>query len=207
MERKFTLRLATVEDAPQILEIYTPYVRDTEISFEEEVPSREEFQARIGAVTAVYPYVVCENRGKICGFAYATRHRERVAYRFNVETSIYIAPECHGLHMGKALYLALFQLLRELGYYNAYAGIALHNPKSEGLHKSVGFSSMGIAHATGYKHGRWLDVVWLEKELQPHAAPPEEPRRISALDKEALNRVLQKYEMLISAGASSDNKG
>ncbi|MBN1892447.1 MAG: N-acetyltransferase [Clostridiales bacterium] len=159
-------------DAADILAIYAPYVTDTVISFETKVPTIEEFSKRIETIQNDYPYLVCEVDGKVVGYAYASKHRERAAYRYSVEVSVYVALDYHHKGIGKALYKRLFAALDACNYYSAYAGITLPNDKSIGLHKSFGFVEVGIYHNIGYKDGKWLDVIWLEKPLKDYGIPP-----------------------------------
>jgi phosphinothricin acetyltransferase len=109
------------------------------------------------------------------GYAYAGRHHERAAYRWGVDVAIYLDSSCHRRGIGRALYSALFPMLIAQGYYTAYAGITLPNDGSEGLHRAMGFKPAGVYHGTGYKLGKWHDVIWLEKMLQPFSPTPGEP--------------------------------
>lgn len=155
-------------DVADILAIYKPYITDTVISFETEVPSIEEFSERIDNIQKEFPYLVCEVDGKVVGYAYASKHRARSAYKYSVDVSVYVASNYHHKGIGKALYTSLFGLLNKYDYYSAYAGITLPNDKSIGLHKSFGFTEVGIYHNVGYKDGKWLDVIWLEKPLKEY---------------------------------------
>lgn len=109
---------------------------------------------------------MCEQNGEIIGYAYASRHGERAAYLHSADVSIYISPEYHGTGIGKALYKSLFEALYEYDYYMAYASITLPNEKSLGLHKSFGFKEVGVMHNVGYKQGKWLSLLWLEKPIK-----------------------------------------
>ena len=160
-------------DAANILAIYAPYVTDTTITFETSVPTLKEFSKRIENIQRNYPYLVCEVDGKVVGYAYASKHRERAAYQYSVEVSVYVASDYHHKGIGKELYKSLFAALDACNYYSAYAGITLPNDKSIGLHKSFGFVEVGIYHNIGYKDGKWLDVIWLEKPLKEYGIPPE----------------------------------
>lgn len=153
-------------DAARILAIYAPYVIDTDISFETEPPAPEAFAERIRGIQSAYPYLVCLVDGELAGYAYASKHHERAAYRYSVDVSIYVAPNFHRRGVGRALYLELFDRLKERGFYTAFAGITQPNEKSVGLHASLGFTEVGVFHRAGYKHGRWLDVLWMEKPLR-----------------------------------------
>lgn len=166
-----TIRSVNINDASNILAIYAPYITDTFITFETEVPTLEEFTKRIEDIKKEYPYIVCEMDGKVVGYAYASKHRERSAYKYSVEVSVYIAPDYQHKGIGKELYRSLFELLKGYNYYNAYAVIALPNEKSVGLHKAFGFSEVGIYHNVGYKNGRWLNVLCMEKQLKEYGNP------------------------------------
>ena len=159
------IKFATPDDAEAILNIYAPYITDTCVSFEIEVPTIQEFAERINKISKVYPYLICEIDGDIVGYAYASRHRERAAYLYSADVSIYINSEYHRQGVGKALYTKLFELLREREIYTAFAAITLPNEGSVGLHKAFGFKEIGIYHNVGYKFGQWLDLLWLEKPL------------------------------------------
>jgi len=175
------LRLATNADADQIQAIYAPCVRDTVISFETEPPTEAEIRRRITTTLTRYPWLVCDRDGEIAGYVYASSHRERAAYQWSVEVTAYVHAAHRRTGVGHALYTSLFRLLALQGYYNAYAGIALPNPASIGLHESVGFQPVGIYHAVGYKHGAWHDVGWWECTLadRPDVAP-EPPLSLDA---------------------------
>ena len=165
------VRPATIKDAEAILGIYTPYITDTYISFETEVPAIKEFSERIENIMKNYPYLVCEVDGKVVGYAYASKHRERAAYKYSADVSVYIAAAYKRRGIGKALYVKLFELLKEQGIYTVYAGITLPNNTSIGLHKSMGFNEVGVYHKVGFKHGRWHDVAWFEKVLREYGNP------------------------------------
>jgi len=167
----YALRFVTDEDAEEILGIYTPYVTGTCVSFETEVPDLENFRERVRKISEAYPYLVCEFDGKVIGYAYASRHGERAAYKYSVNVSVYVSPEHQRQGVGRMLYLRLFELLLKRGFYTAYAGITVPNEKSEKLHRSLGFNLVGIYHNVGYKHGKWLDVMWLEKPLREYGTP------------------------------------
>ena len=137
------LRLVNEDDAAAIAEIYRPIVESTPISFEIEPPDEHEIQRRILETRRKYPWLVCDNRGRVVGYAYATQHRLRVAYQWSVDTSVYVHPDFRRCGIGRALYTSLLQILAAQGYFNAYAGITLPNPGSVGLHESLGFQPVG----------------------------------------------------------------
>jgi phosphinothricin acetyltransferase len=163
-----TIRSAVSADSKAILDIYAPYITDTAITFETEVPTISEFTSRVETIIKNYPYLVCETDGKIIGYAYATKHRERAAYKYSADVSIYIKSEYHGQGIGRKLYSDLFESLKNYKIYTAIAGITLPNEKSLALHKTFGFKEVGVYHNVGYKLGKWLDVIWLEKQIKEY---------------------------------------
>ena len=181
MDHGPAIRLATASDAPAIAAIYAPYCDASVISFEISGPSPDEMAKRIASVGAERPWLVLEDRGALLGYAYASPHHERAAYRWSVSTAIYVAGDRHRRGIGRALYTALFELLRHLGYYKTTAGITLPNAGSVGLHEAFGFTLVGVYHDIGHKMGAWRDVAWYEASLQPLAANPASPRPVSAL--------------------------
>src|SRR2546427_11176875 len=172
------LRMATVDDAAGIAEIYEPIVRSTPISFEIEPPGEGEIRSRIERTLEGYPWLVCEFSDRLAGYAYASRHAERVAYQWSVDTSVYVHSDFRRRGVGQALYTSLFRILVAQGSYNAYAGITLPNPGSVGLHESVGFKLLCVYRNVGYKLGAWYDVGWWELPLQPVTATPAAPKNL-----------------------------
>ncbi|MEP7358289.1 MAG: N-acetyltransferase family protein [Anaerolineales bacterium] len=173
------IRLAAEADAAAIQAIYAPYVRGTVISFELEPPSVDEMARRMGQAAA---WLVCaDGIGPVLGYAYAGKHRDRAAYQWSLDVSAYLDPAFHRRGLGRGLYTALFGLLRQQGYYNAYAGIALPNAASLGLHTAMGFEPVGVYRGVGYKFGRWHDVAWLSLSLLPRAETPAPPRPLAAI--------------------------
>lgn len=166
------LRQATLEDAPAILAIYAQWM-DTPITFEYTLPSLEEFRDRIRETRATYPYLVAEEEGHILGYAYAHQLRERIAYRWAAELSIYLDRSARGRGVGSALYGRLCELLADQGVHMAYGCVTAPNPASEALHRSQGFRLCGTFHESGYKAGTWWDVLWFEKKLGTEGQPPK----------------------------------
>ncbi len=160
------IRKAHPSDAAPLLEIYRPFVEDMSTSFELQVPAEDEFARRVEGSLASHDWLVAEQAGSICGYAYATAHRAREAYRFAAETSVYLHPDFQGQGLGKRLYQALFESLGALGYHYAFAGITLPNPASLALHKSLGFEHIGVFKEVGYKQGRWHDVSWWQRPVE-----------------------------------------
>jgi L-amino acid N-acyltransferase YncA len=140
------IRSATTDDAAAIQRIYAPIVRETAISFEYEPPSVEEMAERIASSLQTHPYLVAVSGGEVRGYAYASAHAERAAYRHSFNTTVYIAPEARGTGVGRALYAALLPELKRRGFHAAFAGITQPNPASVALHESVGFKPLGIYH-------------------------------------------------------------
>jgi L-amino acid N-acyltransferase YncA len=166
------IRAATPADAEPLLAIYRPVVLDTAVSFELEPPAVAEFRARIEESLARFAWIVAERDGAPIGYAYATAHRARGAYRWSVETSVYVGERQRGQGVGRALYDALLPILAR-SYCNAYAGITLPNDASVALHRAAGFEPVGVFRAVGRKFGRWHDVSWWHLRLR--AEPPEGP--------------------------------
>lgn len=153
------IRPALPEDAPRIADIYNPYVRDTAISFEEAAVSAEAMADRMAKVRqAGLPWLVAEHAGEVVAYAYATRWRERHAYRYSVECTVYAAPECRGTGVGQALYEVLFPGLRAAGLHAVIAVIALPNPSSIALHERLGMRKVAHFTQVGFKFGQWHDV-------------------------------------------------
>jgi len=176
-----TIRLARESDAEAIQRIYAPFVLHTAVSFETEPPSVDEMRSRIRKILARLPWLVCESKGGVIGYAYASPHRERAAYGWSVDVTVYIHEEFRRHGIGKALYASLFQVLRLQGFYNAYAGVTLPNPGSVGLHEAMGFKPVGVYRDVGYKLGRWHDVGWWQLALRDHSTAPAAPADIASV--------------------------
>ncbi len=163
-------------DAGACAAIYAPSVNGTAVSFEEVAPSAAEMAARIQATSAVWPWLVAEQDGAIVGYAYGSRHRERPAYRWAVDVSVYVDAAHHRQGIGRALYGPLLALLTAQGFHEACAGIALPNDASVRLHEAVGFRPVGVYREIGFKLGRWWDVGWWQLTLRERGtASPAEP--------------------------------
>jgi phosphinothricin acetyltransferase len=177
------IRLATVDDAEQILAIYAPFCRDTPVSFEMQPPTVEEMGQRIAKTLKSLPWLVCANEAQIIGYAYASLHRERAAYGWSVDVSVYVREGLHRKGLGRALYTSLFAVLRLQGYYNAVAGTTLPNPGSIGLHQAMGFQPVGVYRNIGFKCGAWHDVAWWHLSLREPSPEPQPPRALPAVCK------------------------
>ena len=169
MKERIIIRKVTEADAQVLLDIYAPYVA-TPITFENEIPTVEEFARRIREIAAFYPYLVCEVEGRIVGYAYAHRQMERAAYQWNAELSVYIDAAFAGQGIGKQLYTRLIELLKQ---QTLYALITLPNEASIALHRSFGFQEVGVWRQTGYKCGRWHDVMWMDLHIASMEGEPE----------------------------------
>jgi L-amino acid N-acyltransferase YncA len=164
------IRLATTADADAIAAIYAPSVTESTISFELDAPAGREIAARIEAKLPRYPWLVANEDGIVTGYAYAGPHRERAAYAWSTEVSVYVAERARRRGVARSLYETLFELLRLQGYRMAYAGITLPNPASVGFHEAMGFVAVGVYHNVGWKHNSWRDVGWWELSLGEEAA-------------------------------------
>lgn len=170
-----TIRDAKLEDTKELLAIYRPYVEKTAITFEYEVPTEEEFQTRVENILKKYPYLVAVNEdNEIIGYTYASAFKTRRAYDWSVETSIYIKEGRHGNGLGKLLYLRLEDILKEMGICNMCACIAYPNPESEIFHEKLGYQTVAHFHKSGFKMGKWYDMIWMEKSIGEHSSEPEE---------------------------------
>ena len=175
MNDKIIIRNAVPQDARALLDIYGPYVKNTAISFEYEVPSVEEFQKRIENTTKKYPYLIAEEDNQILGYAYAGAFYGRAAYDWSVETTIYLAPGATKKGVGRLLYKSLEEKLKGMGILNLYACIAYPDEEDEYLdknsalfHEHMGYQKVGEFHKCGYKFGRWYSMIWMEKIIGEH---------------------------------------
>lgn len=171
------IRVAAVEDAEKLLQIYAPYVINTAITFEYEVPTIQEFRKRICHILKRYPYLVAEKNGELLGFAYASAFHERAAYDWAVETSIYICMNRRKMGIGRKLYDCLEKLLKEQGILNLNACIAYPRSEDEYLtknsvefHSHLGYRLVGEFYQCGYKFNRWYNMVWMEKQIGEHVS-------------------------------------
>jgi phosphinothricin acetyltransferase len=170
------IRLAHLGDGAAVATIYRPYVTDAATSFEFEPPDAGEMARRIASVLAFAPWLVAaDDGGDIIGYAYASRHAERAAYQWSVDVSVYIRGDQRRRGLGRALYQALFPLLRLQGFCVAHAGVTLPNAASVGLHESLGFRPVGVYPGVGWKHGAWHDVGWWTLPLRERPAQPDPP--------------------------------
>jgi L-amino acid N-acyltransferase YncA len=188
------IRMATVNDAAAVAEIYRPIVESTAISFETVAPDADEIRQRIQNILDSHPWLVCERDGVVVGYAYASKHRSRAAYQWSVDTSVYVDDRFRRQGIGHGLYLSLLAILREQGYANAFAGIALPSPASVALHERVGFTPIGVYRRVGYKLGAWHDVGWWQRPLERADQPPSSIRGLKGLQHR------QDFKALLAAG-------
>ena len=185
-------RNVQLSDAKQLLEIYAPYVTDTAITFEYDVPSLEEFTERIKNISSEYPYIVCTYKDKIVGYAYAHRYMERAAYQWNVESTIYLDMNYKSLGIGRMLYTKLVELLKLQNIENVYACITTENEKSVKFHEKIGFKFIGIYPDTGYKFERWYDITWLGIRISDKNQKPKAIKNINDVEQDKINGILTK---------------
>jgi L-amino acid N-acyltransferase YncA len=161
------IRAATAADAEAIARIYNHYIRETVVTFEEEPVSPSDMAGRIAEVVAAsLPWLVVEQDGSIVGYARATKWKGRSAYRYSVETTIYLAPECVGARIGTNLYRHLLEELKDLGLHLVIGGVALPNAASIALHEKLGFRKVAHFNEVGFKFGKWIDVAYWQLSLQ-----------------------------------------
>jgi L-amino acid N-acyltransferase YncA len=191
------IRPAQPNDADGILAIYAPYITNTSFAFEAEVPSAEAFAERIKTYLHNWPWLVCGINGKIAGYAFGSRYRERIGYQWCVECSVYIHDDFQKKGIAKALYTALFGILKMQGYRNVYAVINLPNDKSVQLHESCGFKWFVTYENVGYKLGKWKDVGWWQLTINEYSHEPAPPLKFSEIDKSLLPSIFQSAEKLL----------
>jgi phosphinothricin acetyltransferase len=161
-------------DSAACAAIYRPFVDDSYVSFEEEPPDGGEFARRIERLSQTYPWLVAEDDGAVIGYAYASAHRERAAYRWAADAAVYVDERARRNGVGRALYSALFGLLARQGVQTVCAGVSLPNDASVGLHESLGFRPVGVYRRIGWKRGAWWDVGWWQLQLTDGDGPPPE---------------------------------
>ena len=192
MDNKIIIRTASAADAPALLKIYRPYVENTAITFEYDVPSTEEFASRIQHTLRKYPYLVAEEKGTLLGYAYAGPFHERPAYDWAVETSIYVDQSCRKMGIGGKLHHALEEVLKLQGILTLNACIAYPEAEDEYLtknsvefHRHLGYDMVGEFHNCGYKFDRWYHMVWMEKMIGEHRSGQDFPKKFPQIREEA----------------------
>jgi L-amino acid N-acyltransferase YncA len=187
-----SIRLATPADAKGILDIYAPYIENTSFTFETETPSVQAFADRIQSYLHQWPWLVCEINGRIAGYAYASRYRERTAYQWCVECSVYIHDDFLKAGIATALYTALLEILKTQGFYTVYAVINLPNDRSVAFHEKMGFEYFASYKNVGYKLGKWKTVGWWQLVLNEYKDEPDPPILFADMNKDFLQPLLQK---------------
>jgi L-amino acid N-acyltransferase YncA len=197
------VRLATASDAGEIIQIYAPSVLTTATSFETVVPPIEEMQTRIESCLEKFPWIVALVDGRISGYVYASKHREREAYQWSCECSVYVRDVFKGKGIGKILYELLFQVLKIQGFRNVYAGITLPNETSVRLHEKCGFTAFAKYDRVGYKFGHWHTVGWWKLQINNYDLDPPPPLKIRDLDQEAISKLFQQTALTIQSNLKS----
>jgi L-amino acid N-acyltransferase YncA len=191
------IRIASPGDAKGMLDIYAPYIENTSFTFETETPSIEAFGDRIDSYLVTYPWLVCELDGRVAGYAYASKHRERTAYQWSVESSVYIHNDYLRCGVGRALYIALIEILKLQQFRNVYAVINLPNERSVVFHESMGFEYFAVYRNVGYKLGKWKNVGWWQLQLNEYISEPPAPIKFSGMDGSVVSDILRKASFLI----------
>lgn len=173
------IRPAGRQDAATIAAIYRPYVENSCISFEEVAPAADDIAARM--TNPLHPWLVAEIGGEVVGYASTSPMRNRSAYRWSVETGVYLERSAQGRGLGRALLIAHLELLERQGYVTAIAGISLPNDASVALHESLGFKLSGIERGVGFKLGQWVDVGRWQRDLASRSPVPTEPRPFASV--------------------------
>ncbi|MDP3433631.1 MAG: N-acetyltransferase family protein [Bacteroidota bacterium] len=169
-----SIRLAEKRDTPGILEIYSPFILETAVTFEETVPDEESFWKRIQEIMTELPFLVCEIDGRIAGYAYASGYRSRASYRWTKEVSVYVHPDFHRKRVAQALYTSLNEMVRYQGIADLLAIITIPNESSVAFHEQFGYRKCGEFLKVGYKLGQWQNVGWFELFLQDEAQVPKD---------------------------------
>ena len=195
------IRLAEKRDVPGILEIYSPFVLNTSVTFEEIVPDEDSFWERIQGIMTELPYLVCEINGRIAGYAYASGYRSRASYRWSKEVSVYIHPDYQRKRVAHALYTSLNEMVRYQGIADLLAIITMPNEPSVAFHEQFGYRKCGEFSKVGFKLGQWQNVGWFELFLQDESQAPKNPiltlNEISGLPifQEAIRKGLEKLKI------------
>ncbi len=187
------LRPACIKDSAALCFIYRPYVMETAITFICKEPTPESFSEKIQALLPQYPFIVCEENGKALGYAYASALRPHDAYQWDAELSVYVDRDLHGRGIGRKLYAALLALLKIQGFQTVYGVLSLPNEKSLKLHAAFGFETLGVFPKSGYKLGKWHDIIWLQKTLGEFPSNPEPPTPFSKLDEKTVSDILASH--------------
>ena len=176
------IRVVTEDDAEAIVAIYAPIVRDTAISFENEVPTVEEMRRRIRDTLVTYPWFVAKQDGELLGYGYAGPLRSRAAYRWSAEVSMYIRPDVQEKGVGTAIGVKMTEALYRMGIVTLFGGTTLPNPAGDGIYRASGFERVGVWRKAGFKLGRWHDVGWYQRSIREVDGDPPPFVPFSELD-------------------------
>ncbi|MCD8089755.1 MAG: N-acetyltransferase family protein [Clostridiales bacterium] len=191
------IRKAKISDAEEILEIYSPYILNTAVTFEYTVPSVSDFKKRVSHILSEYPYYVCEDMGRLLGYCYGARFMERAAFGWDIELSVYLREEAKGRGIGKALYGTLIDTAVLMNIKQIYALIARPNPESEGLHEGLGFKKEAVLKNTGYKFDRWIDLILYTKSVNT-GKPVQPVINANKLNPALVDEILKKYTDMLN---------
>lgn len=192
MQSHMSIRFATEHDSSALLAVYAQYI-ETSVTFESPAPTQGAFLERIQGILRFYPYLVWEENGSILGYAYAHRYRERAAYDWDAELSIYLDRRAVSRGIGKKLYGALLELLMLQGVINAYGVVSTPNAGSEALHERLGFVRQCTHKNMGFKGGKWLDVTYYKMQLGPYTQEPAPVRPVWDLPEKQVQAIMEKY--------------
>jgi len=196
--KNVSVRFVQKNDAKGLIEIYAPYVTETPISCECEVPSLQEFEDRIQRISKTFPYIVCQVDGELVGYAYASLHKDRAAYRWDSDATVYVSNKYHRNKIGTALYNCMLELNKLQGFYNIYAVVTTSNEASVKFHKAFGFIPMGTYTNTAYKLGKWHDISVMEKKLNEYDREPKETLSINDIDGKVIEKLFKEAEEIVA---------
>ncbi len=196
--KKVSVRFVQNNDAKGLIEIYAPYVTETPITCECEVPSVQEFQDRIQKISKTFPYVVCEIDGELVGYSYASLHKERAAYRWDSDATVYVSSNYHRNKIGTALYNCMLELNKLQGFYNIYAVVTTANEGSIKFHEAFGFVPMGTYTNTAFKLGKWHNITVMEKKLKEYDLEPKETLSIKDIDSKIIEKLFTEAEEIVA---------
>lgn len=176
------IRKVSIKDAESILKIYEYYILNTAVTFEYDVPPLKDFQERIKKIASFYPYLVYEDNGQILGYAYASRFRERKAYDWDAELSVYVDKNCTHNGIGQILYNNLLNILKEMNILNVYAAISYPNDRSENFHNKCGFKKIALFENVGFKFGKWHNLIYMHKNINEFQTPPNKVKNVKEIE-------------------------
>ncbi len=187
---KICFRMATIDDAQDILDVYEPYILNTPITFEFNPVPLDEFKERINRISKQFPYILCVIDDVVAGYAYCSYYLEKEGFSWDCEITVYVDPKYHKRGIATALYKILISLVEKQGYYNIYSLICVPNESSVNLHKKYGFKEVGVYYNTAYKLSKWRDLLVMTKCLREYDINPKKPISVHQVDKEFVNNLL-----------------